>query len=309
MHSHHVRAWDHCSRISSAASPPRSCTHLPSGRSRSPSSCSLSGVSRPSMTERISFTAWSDSSASSRARLPLPCSCSAAPSTITGTRRWMDDALTSPRFITSTRASTWQLTLSFSACPGSCSGVRSRTARKPYRWELTLVLPELNVSRRQKYTVVALCSLGIFTLISSLLRLPYLHNLNQSTDPTWSVPNIVIWSIAELGSAITLSSIPAIRPLYAHVFQNRGKKNTSSSESGGTNPELPIPQPRRARAANIPFTIGTIGSIVDRSLGRSRARASSSESGHQLEAGVAASVAESRHSGRDGAQDSTFSKP
>ncbi|SPQ25620.1 9a8cf3c1-f0de-4662-bd0b-64339b212d48 [Thermothielavioides terrestris] len=56
------------------------------------------------------------------------------------------------------------------------------------------------------------------TLIASVIRLPYLHHLNQSTDPTWDVVNIAMWSIAELGSAITLTSVPAIRPLVGHYF-------------------------------------------------------------------------------------------
>ncbi len=144
--------------------------------------------------------------------------------------------------------------------------------------QLTLLYPDLNVSKRRKYVVVAICSLGVFTLIATVLRFPYLHDLNQSTDPTWSVPNIVVWSIAELGSAITLSSIPAIRPLYAHIFQKHSKKNTSSSESGGTNVEIPDQRPRRPRRDNFSFGMGTLGSIVDRSMGRTGVRMSRIES-------------------------------
>ncbi len=135
------------------------------------------------------------------------------------------------------------------------------------------------MSKRQRYVVVAICSLGVFTMISTLLRFPYLHDLNISSDPTWSVPNVVIWSIAELGSALTLSSIPAIRPLYAHVFQKHTKKNTSSSESGVSS-GIPQPQqrPRRPRDPHFPFSIGSLGSIVDRSIGRSGVRMSRIES-------------------------------
>ncbi|KAK5657391.1 hypothetical protein OQA88_2961 [Cercophora sp. LCS_1] len=119
---------------------------------------------------------------------------------------------------------------------------------------------KLNVSKRQKYTVVAICSLGVFTLISSILRFPYLHGLNQSSDPTWDVPNIVIWTIAELGSAISLSSIPAIRPLYAHLFLKKRSPGNSSDNSGpGTK------QPRRTAKSNLPFSIGTFGSVADKS--------------------------------------------
>jgi hypothetical protein len=133
------------------------------------------------------------------------------------------------------------------------------------------------VSKRQKYVVVAICSLGVFTMIATLLRFPYLHDLNQSKDPTWSVPNVVIWTIAELGSALTLSSVPAIRPLYAHVFQKNAKKNTSPSDSGVSS-GIPQPPRRRPRNPHFPFSIGSLGSFVDRSMGRSGIRMSRIES-------------------------------
>ena len=154
------------------------------------------------------------------------------------------------------------------------------------------------MSKRRKYVVVAICSLGVFTLIATLLRFPYLHDLNQSADPTWSVPNVVVWSIAELGSAITLSSIPAIRPLYAHVFQKHSK-NTSSSESGGTNVEIPEERPRRARRDNFSFGMGSLGSIVDRSMGRTGVRMSRIDSEETPKNVGVASVTASRVGAQD----------
>jgi len=49
---------------------------------------------------------------------------------------------------------------------------------------------------------------------------------------TGDVVDIVIWSVAELGSAITLSSVPAIRPLIAH-YVGGGLTTTAKSRSGG----------------------------------------------------------------------------
>jgi len=139
---------------------------------------------------------------------------------------------------------------------------------------------------------VAICSLGVFTLISTLLRFPYLYDLNQSTDPTWSVPNVVIWTIAELGSAITLCSVPTIRPLYAHLFQNPAKKRRNGSESGGTTEAVQRP-PRRV-VASFPFSIGSIGSIVDGSRWRRGDTASGSETELQSKAIAESSATESR---------------
>lgn len=93
------------------------------------------------------------------------------------------------------------------------------------------------------------------TLIASAVRLPYLHELNQSEDPTCTLPifpfprphypfpnsnpsstgqvvDVCIWSVAELGSAIALSSVPAIRPLMSHLFPNIIKSSAGSGAKG-----------------------------------------------------------------------------
>jgi len=106
------------------------------------------------------------------------------------------------------------------------------------------------------------------TIISSILRLPYLYNLNQSEDPTWSVVNIVIWSVAEVGSAIALSSVPAIRPLFAHVFS----KNTSSGSDEG------IKNLKKTSKSNLPFSIGTFGSVADKSAWKNQKQMFSAKS-------------------------------
>ncbi len=70
---------------------------------------------------------------------------------------------------------------------------------------------------------------------------------------------IVIWSLAELGSAITLSSVPSIRPLYAHLFlKNKTQDNSQGSSDA-------IKRPKKSGAGGVPFSITTIGSIADRS--------------------------------------------
>jgi len=106
------------------------------------------------------------------------------------------------------------------------------------------------------------------TLIASIIRLPYLHGLNQSKDPTCEthlrdfhhflltcktgdVVNIASWSIAELGSAITLSSVPAIRPLFAHYFPNfLGSMIKSSRGAAGSNQTTPSSGTSRTKRVN-----------------------------------------------------------
>ncbi|KAK3939411.1 hypothetical protein QBC46DRAFT_438093 [Diplogelasinospora grovesii] len=112
-----------------------------------------------------------------------------------------------------------------------------------------LIFRNLNISRRRKYELLGICSVGVFTLISSTVRLPYLHDLNISTDPTWHVVDICIWSIAELGSAITLCSVPAIRPLIAHVFP-RAMASTPSAKSANSGKTSGLPHSRDTRATH-----------------------------------------------------------
>lgn len=92
-----------------------------------------------------------------------------------------------------------------------------------------MIFSSLQVPRRKKYALLAICSAGIFTLITSIIRLPFLHDLNQSNDPTWGVVDIATWSIAELGSAITTASIPTTRPLITWLFPKF--RLTSTGES------------------------------------------------------------------------------
>ena len=88
------------------------------------------------------------------------------------------------------------------------------------------------------------------------LRTPF----SLLTDTIGSVVNIVIWSIAELGSAISLSSIPSIRPLYAHVFK-KGANKGSPAGSGGAGTK----RGKKSGPSHLPFSLNTIGSIADKS--------------------------------------------
>lgn len=144
-------------------------------------------------------------------------------------------------------------------------------------------LLELNVPKREKYIVIAICSPGIITLISTLLRFPYLHQVNRSSDLSWTIVNIMIWSLAELGSAITLSCIPTIRPLYAQIFLKHAKKHSSHEKSGIYNKN--IKQSKQSGVAPLPFTMGTIGSIVDRSHDEREGSDVQCQSKHQSQGG------------------------
>jgi hypothetical protein len=72
------------------------------------------------------------------------------------------------------------------------------------------------------------------------------------------VVNIAQWSIAELGSAITLSSIPPIRPLFALYFPSLMGTLTSQSgrgTDGGATGRMPTIGEISSRGKKTPTTI------------------------------------------------------
>ena len=67
--------------------------------------------------------------------------------------------------------------------------------------------------------------------MTSILRIPFLHNISHTRDPTWDVTDIATWTIAELGSAITTASVPTFRPLITSIFPKFMNPNTVTSSS------------------------------------------------------------------------------
>ncbi len=54
--------------------------------------------------------------------------------------------------------------------------------------------------------------------MTSIIRLPFLRVLSVSQDPTWTAVDGASWTIAELGSAITTTSVPTLKPLVSWIF-------------------------------------------------------------------------------------------
>jgi len=74
------------------------------------------------------------------------------------------------------------------------------------------------------------------------------------------VVDVVIWSVAELGSAITLSSVPAIKPLAVHLLRlfswsevrsnNNAVALEESQSSNQSHPKPPSPSQRDEAAGS-----------------------------------------------------------
>ncbi|KAK4231619.1 hypothetical protein QBC38DRAFT_440010 [Podospora fimiseda] len=73
----------------------------------------------------------------------------------------------------------------------------------PALWKLTL-------PNAQKYFLIGVFSLGLFTVILSIIRIRYLKMFD---DFPWENVPAALWSIAELTCAITCACLPTMRPL------------------------------------------------------------------------------------------------
>ncbi|KAJ5776399.1 uncharacterized protein N7511_001410 [Penicillium nucicola] len=84
------------------------------------------------------------------------------------------------------------------------------------------VLKSLQLPRKQKLAVMGIFALGIFVLITSLLRLKSLIVISDSTDPTYDNTGAASWSAVECNVAIICASLPGTRAFLTrflpHIF-------------------------------------------------------------------------------------------
>jgi len=76
-------------------------------------------------------------------------------------------------------------------------------------------IKRLNLKKPQKVMLLGIFSLGFFTVAISVIRIKY---LDIHEDVTWDHVESSGWSIGELASAITCSSLPTLRPFIAKYF-------------------------------------------------------------------------------------------
>ncbi|KEF61380.1 uncharacterized protein A1O9_02946 [Exophiala aquamarina CBS 119918] len=86
-------------------------------------------------------------------------------------------------------------------------------------WLLPMpVLKNLQLPRKQKYSLIGVFALGGFGCITAILRLHALYIASISTDLTYDNVGAATWSSCELNVGIACSCIPALRPLISLIF-------------------------------------------------------------------------------------------
>ncbi|KAI1211606.1 uncharacterized protein F4807DRAFT_418427 [Annulohypoxylon truncatum] len=103
----------------------------------------------------------------------------------------------------------------------------------PARW-----IFQLQFSLAKKMTTIAMFSLGLIVIVTSVLRIVALHKFIFSNNRTRDLTTLVIWGGMELYVAIICACLPSLRPLVQMTvtrFQSwatRGSQNSVSSSSG-----------------------------------------------------------------------------
>ncbi|VZI03289.1 unnamed protein product [Fusarium fujikuroi] len=85
------------------------------------------------------------------------------------------------------------------------------------------VLRSLKLGRRQKWILMSVFCLGIFTCLISLVRIKF---LNIGTDITWHNVESASWSVSELCCGIICACVPTLRPLLSG--HDRGSSHNQS---------------------------------------------------------------------------------
>jgi hypothetical protein len=94
-------------------------------------------------------------------------------------------------------------------------------------------IKHLSLQKRQKFMLLGIFSLGFFTVAISVIRIKF---LDIGGDVTWQHVESSGWSIGELASALTCSSLPTLRPFISKYFPSLG---LTSSATGSTTSYLP----------------------------------------------------------------------
>ncbi|KAF7590613.1 hypothetical protein BBP40_002608 [Aspergillus hancockii] len=105
------------------------------------------------------------------------------------------------------------------------------------------VLKSLQLPKRQKMALTGVFALGVFVLVTSILRLRSLLVISESTDPTYDNPDAATWSAVECNVAIICASLPSTRNLISRLvprmFSTRGNGYRTRTTNGYLNPVTP----------------------------------------------------------------------
>lgn len=88
----------------------------------------------------------------------------------------------------------------------------------------------LNMKRKEKITIAAGLSLGIFAGACSVVRTIELQSLSSADNYVYDTASMLLWSSSEVCMTIVCACIPVLRPLYVRVkYGSRGESSNKDS--------------------------------------------------------------------------------
>ncbi|ORY08687.1 hypothetical protein BCR34DRAFT_488389 [Clohesyomyces aquaticus] len=102
---------------------------------------------------------------------------------------------------------------------------------------LAVIIPipmlwNVQMNMRQKASVMAILSLGLFATAACLVKISYLPNYGKTGDWLWDSRNITIWTIVECNVGIISGNLPTMKPLFRKVLGST-YGHGSRGKSGG----------------------------------------------------------------------------
>ncbi|KEQ98749.1 hypothetical protein AUEXF2481DRAFT_1584 [Aureobasidium subglaciale EXF-2481] len=78
-----------------------------------------------------------------------------------------------------------------------------------------VILWNLQMAKKLKFTLAAILSLGFLASAATVVRAFYFNRFLATVDYVWGFSDLMIWSIIEDLIAITIGSVPSLKPLVA----------------------------------------------------------------------------------------------
>lgn len=98
------------------------------------------------------------------------------------------------------------------------------------------MLWHVQMNKRQKASLIAILSMGIFATAAALIKVGYLPNYGKEGDWLWDSRNITIWTVIECNMGIIGGNMPCLKPLFRTVLGStygRGSRRTGSKPISG----------------------------------------------------------------------------
>lgn len=76
----------------------------------------------------------------------------------------------------------------------------------------------IQMNRRQKGTIIAILSLGVFATAAALVRISYLPNYGKTGDWLWDSRNLTIWVVIEANIGVIAGNLPCLKPLFRSIL-------------------------------------------------------------------------------------------